>query len=121
VLLYYQLIPFKGLINLDHIQQSLYGFCQDKMMSKPLLHVLVYSLPAALYAFSLVYYLRVRYLQRNQNFLSSRSCRLCVSAATIALVAVIPEMMQLVKVLPGEYDSIDVLTAALASVVALYL
>lgn len=91
------------------------------MTSNPLIHVLVYSLPAALYAFSLVYYLRARYLQRNQNFLSSRIYRLFVSVVIIALVAVIPEMMQLVKVLPGEYDSIDVLTAALASAVALYL
>jgi hypothetical protein len=78
--------------------------------------VVVFSFPAALYAFSLTYYFKKRYYSACAP--SGSTARLKVLASWTCLVALLPELLQMAGILPGRFDLVDVITALSAVFVA---
>ena len=116
-LLYYQWIPVKQYIGLDTLQNSLLVRCTEAVASWEWLEIMVYSIPAALYAFSLTFYIKKRYLETG---LSNRTltAKILIYASTIALIAWGPEVLQL-GLLAGSFDTQDAWTALVAAGIAL--
>lgn len=116
-LLYYQWIPLKRYTSLDTLQNSLLTSCTVATAQWQWLEIVVYSIPAALYAFSLTFYLKRRYLE---TVLSGRTVKskALIYAITITLIAWIPEVLQL-GIAPGSFDVIDAWTALIAAGIAL--
>jgi hypothetical protein len=119
-LLYYQWIPFKKLIGLDYIHDYAAAGCAEASKNSLAASTLIFSAPAALYAFSLMYYLRTRYLDKAYAGLN-KSTRLFIDLVLIALIAYLPEYLQQIKVAPGHFDVMDILTAGLAAFLALHI
>ena len=118
-LLYYRFIPFRESLSVDAIHDSINMKCADLLGTSYMGNIAIFSLPAALYAFSLTYYFKRRYHLAFAP--SGRIARLQILVAWILLVAVIPELMQMVGILPGRFDEVDVVTASLAIFVAMIL
>jgi hypothetical protein len=82
--------------------------------------MIIFSAPAAMYAFSLSYYLKKRYLSKVDKSLSSLQ-RLAANLALVVLIAYLPEYLQQIKAMPGHFDHLDIITASLAALLALTL
>lgn len=119
-LLYYQWIPFRESIRLDHLHDYAAAECSKFLGESPLADTIVFSFPAAMFAFSLAFYLKIRYLRKAFVKLNLIH-KLTASLVLILFMAYIPEYLQQVRVLPGHFDPIDVLTATLATVLALFI
>jgi hypothetical protein len=119
-LLYYQLIPFRKLIGLDYIHGLLVAGCVEFSRNRQLAEIIIFSVPAAMYAFSLSYYLKKRYLTKVYGSLSGFQ-RIIANLALVMLVAYLPEYLQQIRALPGRFDLIDIITASLAASLALAL
>ena len=118
-LAYYSWLPFKSYIDLDSIHFAANEKCGEMLFGSPVGNVIVYSLPAALFAFSLTCYLKFRYFKYLKVFLESPSCHVLISFLLVLFISVFPELLQFYGLVPGSYDSTDVITAAIASVAAL--
>ena len=113
-LLYYEWIPFKGLLHLDFVHAVSHAKCLDILGAGRVFDILVFSLPAAFFAFSLTYYLNKRYLASILKTISLPQ-RLGGIVIVITVMALVPELCQAAGLLPGRYDLLDVTTAAIAS------
>jgi hypothetical protein len=118
-LLYYQWIPFRELIGLDHLHNYAAEECSKSFGGSPVANTIIFSIPAAMFAFSLAFYLKTRYLHK--AFIKLKLIhKFTASFALILIIAYIPEYLQQIGVLPGHFDPLDVLTAGLATALALY-
>jgi hypothetical protein len=63
-LLYYQWIPFKELIRLDHFHNYAAAECSRFFAGSSVANTIIFSIPAAMFAFSLAFYLKTRYLHK---------------------------------------------------------
>jgi len=118
-LFYYQWIPFKELIRLDHFHNYAAAECSRFFAGSSVANTIIFSIPAAMFAFSLAFYLKTRYLHKAFERLNMIH-KFAASLALILIIAYIPEYLQQIRVLPGHFDSLDVLTASLATALALY-
>ena len=118
-LLYYQWIPFRESIKLDHLHDYAAAECSKFLGESPVADTIVFSIPAAMFAFSLAFYLKTRYLRKAFIKLNLIH-KLTASLALILFIAYIPEYLQEIRVLPGHFDPFDVITASLATALALY-
>lgn len=118
-LLYYSWLPFKRHIDFDVIHYAANQRCDEILFRLPGGDAFVYSIPAALFAFSLTCYLKFRYFRHLERLTISRRARAVTYGALVFLISVVPELFQLLGVVPGYYDAIDVLTAATACLLAL--
>lgn len=118
-LLYYSWLPFKKYIDFDVIHYAANERCEEIPLGHPGGNAFIYSLPAALFAFSLTCYLKFRYFKYLKMLMISRWARTLIYAALVLLISAIPELLQLLDFIPGHYDAIDVLTAATACLIAL--
>ena len=119
-LAYYSWIPFKGTIDLNSIHFSAYEKCLSFVDNSFIGNIAIYSMPAALYAFSLAYYLKKRYLQKKfkrQSYFK----RFYKYSFFAVIISFLPEVLQLLGLVPGHYDLADVLTALAASAIAFIL
>ena len=119
-LVYYSWIPFKEKIDLNSIHFSAYEKCLSFVNNSFSGNVAIYSLPGALYAFSLTYYIKKRYLQKRFKR-HSYFRRLYKYSFFAVVISFLTEILQLIGLAPGEYDQTDVLTALAAAAVALML
>jgi hypothetical protein len=115
-LLYYQFIPFRELLRVDAMHESANKKCLELLGIGGIGDVVVFSLPAALYAFSLTYYFKKRYYSAFAP--SGSTARLKVLVSWTCLVALLPELLQMAGILPGRFDLVDVMTALSAVFVA---
>ena len=120
-LAYYHWLPFKEYIGLDDLHFLANEKCREILLGTAGGNVTVYSIPAALYAFSLTYYLKLTWSKNTYVLRLGRFGRIIFSLALIFLVSVLPELLQFYGLLPGYFDVIDVLTAVFASLIALML
>ena len=118
-LLYYRFIPFRELLLVDSLHEKANRKCVELLGMSGMGNVVIFSLPAALYAFSLTYYFKKRYYLAFVP--SGRTARLQILVSWTLLVAVFPELLQMVGILPGRFDPIDVVTASLAIFIAMIL
>ena len=116
-LLYYQWIPLKQYIGLDTLQNSLLTRCTKAVADWEWLEIIVYSIPAALYAFSLTFYIKKRYLETGLSG-KTLTARILIYAITITLIAWGPEVLQL-GLVAGRFDAQDAWTALVAAGIAL--
>lgn len=119
-LLYYQWLPFKKLIDVGPAKDYAWRKCSEILGAGVIHRAIIFSIPAALFAFSLTYYLKIRYFRktlRNLNGLQNIAAFLIA----VTLIAFVPEYLQLLRVLPGHFDVTDVIAAGLAIVLALYI
>ena len=117
---YYQFIPFKNNIDLNSIHFSLYEKCNAIANDSFIGNLFVYSIPGSLYSFSLAYYIKKRYLQKKAHT-QSLSKRIGIYISIALVLSLIPELLQLLKLLPGKYDTFDFLTAFFGAGLALVL
>ena len=118
-LLYYQWIPFRELIRLDDFHNYAAAECSKFLGGSLVANTIIFSIPAAMFAFSLTFYLKTRYLHK--AFIRLNLIRkFTATLALILIIAYMPEYLQQIRVLPGHFDPLDVLTASLATVLALY-
>lgn len=120
-LLYYSWLPFKAHIDFDAIHYAANERCEEFIFRLPGGDAFIYSIPAALFAFSLTCYLKFRYFRHLDVIIISRKSRAIFYFILVLLVSALPELFQLFGFLPGHYDAIDVLTAATACLIALAL
>ena len=116
-LLYYQWIGIKKCTGLDTLQNWLLIHCTEAVAEWKWLEIIVYSVPAALYTFSLTFYIKKRYLEiwlRGKPF----TAKILIYASIIALIAWGPELLQL-GLLTGSFDTQDAWTALVAAGIAL--
>jgi hypothetical protein len=118
-LLYYQFIPFRELLHVDAIHESANKKCVELLGIGGIGDVVVFSFPAALYAFSLTYYFKNRYYSVCAP--SGGIARLKVLASWTCLVTLFPELLQMAGILPGRFDLADVIIALSAVFVAIIL
>jgi|GEM_PF-3907812 len=118
-LAYYQWIPFKENLDLDSIHFAANERCGELLLGTFAGNTIVYSLPAALFAFSLTCYLKFRYLKHLHALRLTRFRKTIFFLALILLISVLPELLQLYGLISGHFDLMDVLTAATASLLAL--
>jgi hypothetical protein len=118
-LLYYRFIPFRELLFVDTFHETANRKCVELLGMSAMGDVVVFSLPAALYAFSLTYYFKKRYYLTFAP--SRRIARLQILVSWSLSVAVFPELLQMVGILPGRFDPVDVGTASLAIFIAMIL
>ena len=119
-LAYYSWIPFKETIDLNSIHFSANEKCLSFFDDSFFGNIIIYSIPAALYAFSLAYYIKKRYLQKKfkrQSYFK----RFYKYSLFAIIISFLPEVLQLVGLVPGYYDLADVLTALVASTIAFIL
>ena len=96
------------------------GECSEFLANGAIPHAFIFSFPAALFAFSLTYYLKIRYMRKalaNKNSLQ----KFVTYLITMILIAYVPEYLQLVGAVPGHFDMTDVVTAGFAALLALYI
>jgi hypothetical protein len=79
--------------------------------------LIVFSLPAALFAFSLTYYVNQRYLIFVLKIVPWKQRLAWMSCFSVVLAAG-PELLQWARIFPGHFDYLDVFTAVFASGVA---
>jgi hypothetical protein len=118
-LLYYRFIPFRELLFVDAFHETANRKCVELLGMSAMGDVVVFSLPAALYAFSLTYYFKKRYYLTFAP--SGRIARLQILVSWSLSVAVFPELLQMVGILPGRFDPVDFGTASLAIFIAMIL
>ena len=119
-LAYYSWIPFKETIDLNSFHFSANEKCLSFFDDSFLGNIIIYSIPAALYAFSLAYYIKKRYLQKKFKRQSSFK-RFYKYSFFAVIISFPPEVLQLLGLVPGHYDLADVLTALAASAIAFIL
>ena len=117
---YYLIIPFKNNVDLNSIHFSLYEKCTSIVNDSLIGNLFIYSIPGSLYSFSLAYYLKKRYLQKRFSK-QSLSKRIGIYISLALILSLIPELFQFIKLLPGEYDTFDFLTAFFGAGLALIL
>lgn len=118
-ILYYQFMPFKNYIDLNSIHFSLYEKCTATLNNSFIGNLFIYSIPGSLFSFSLAYYIKKRYLQKRiYKQTLKKKIEIYMS---IALVISLTELLQLLKLFPGTYDTFDVLTAFFGAGLALIL
>ena len=118
-ILYYQFIPFKNYIDLNSIHFSLYEKCTATLNNSFIGNLFIYSIPGSLFSFSLAYYIKKRYLQKR---IYKQTLKKKIEIyMLIALVISLTELLQLLKLFPGTYDTFDVLTAFFGAGLALIL
>lgn len=120
-LVYYHWLPFKGYVGLDSLHFIGNEKCREILLGTVGGDITVYSIPGALYAFSLTYYLKLSCFKNTYVIRPTRFGRIIFCLALIFLVSVLPELFQFYGLLPGYFDVIDVLTAVFASLIALML
>ena len=120
-LLYYHWLPFKEYVGLDGLHFLANEKCREILLGTVGGDITVYSIPAALYAFSLTCYLKLTCFKHTYVLRLTRLGRILFCLALIFLVSVLPELLQFYGLLPGYFDVIDVLTAVFASLFALML
>ena len=120
-LVYYHWLPFKGYVGLDSLHFMVNEKCREILIGTVGGDITVYSIPGALYAFSLTYYLKLSCFKNTYVLRPTRFGRIIFCLALIFLVSVLPELFQFYGLLPGYFDVIDVLTAVFASLIALML
>jgi len=119
-LLYYRWIPFRNKIFLDQLHDAAFTKCHEVLGGNFIAHIVIFSAPAALFAFSLAYYVKARYLGKILSK-ANRPQKTLAYLALIVLIAYIPEFLQQTGTAPGRFDEMDVLTAGLATLLALYI
>ena len=117
-LLYMKWIPFKKTFGVESLQSSIHSRCAHWLADSQMAKIIVYSLPGALFAFSLTYYLKKRYWHGISKTICFGSSRTCVLIAYTCLLAAFPELLQNAKILPGTYSSADIALATLAILAA---
>lgn len=116
-LLYYEWIPFKSALQLDAVHAAANSKCSEILGVSSLSDLIVFSLPAALFAFSLTYYIDQRYLIFGLKALTWKQ-RLAWRSCFSVVLAAGPELLQWAHIFPGHFDYLDVFTAVFASGVA---
>ena len=116
-LLYYEWIPLKSALRLDVVHAAANSKCWEILGVGDLPTLIVFSFPAALYAFSLTYYINQRYLAPVLNALPWKQRIAWRSCFSIVLAAG-PELLQRAHALPGHFDYYDLFTAVFSSGVA---
>lgn len=120
-LLYTRWIPFKYQLGVESLQAMVNQRCIFYFKESKILDVIVFSLPGALFAFSLTFYLKRRYWRAISRRLHRKATKIYLIAAYVICIAIIPEFLQFFKILPGTYSSEDVgfaLTAILVACIA---
>jgi hypothetical protein len=118
-LLYYRYIPFKEVLQVNALHARASEKCAELLGLGGMGDMIVFSLPAAMYAFSLTYYFKKRYYLTVAP--SGSRSRSRVLVLWTFFVALLPELLQLFGILPGHFDLVDVLSASLAISIAMIL
>ena len=108
-LVYYHWLPFKGYVGLDSLHFMVNEKCREILIGTVGGDITVYSIPGALYAFSLTYYLKLSCFKNTYVLRPTRFGRIIFCLALIFLVSVLPELFQFYGLLPGYFDVLDVL------------
>ena len=113
-LAYYLFIPFKNKVDLNSFHFALYEKCINYFDNSFFGNLFIYSIPGALYSFSLSFYLKKRYLQK-RIYKESLKKRIFKYILLSLIISLPPELLQYIGLLPGNYDTTDVITAFLAA------
>jgi len=93
------------------IKSALQRSCPNSLSQLPGHEIIIYSLPNALWCLSLCLFLL-------GEIASLKRMRPIRRQATLGIICLLPELLQLIHAIPGYYDSTDALLAAASPVVA---
>jgi hypothetical protein len=106
------------MLGLGHAKDYAWGKCFDILGASPVAQGFIFSAPAAMFAFSLTYYIKSRYFRKALASIDRRQ-KIAAFIITVVFIAYIPELMQQAGAVSGRFDIADVITAGFATLLAL--